>query len=186
MLFPTCWKSPCPWSGRKQSSWTKTQEREKKQLRGWGGDPRRVRMEWGNGAPGGVVNSTWSSPGGVVSSTWSSPGAFSSTWSSPGAVLSSTGSHLDGGFWRVQRLCFLRNNENVTTKSADLYSDYQLSKKPPRASKSLCRCQTSMSGCTNPTEGWPKRAGGEMWTSHWPWQLDGQHQRHPLGHNCSV
>ena len=116
-------------------------------------ESRAVRMEWGNGAHGGVVNSTWSSPGGVVSSTWSSPGAFSSTWSSPGAVLSSTGSHLDGGFWRVQRLCFLRNNENVTTKSADLYSDYQLSKKPPRASKSLCRCQTSMSGCTNPTEG---------------------------------
>ena len=43
--------------------------------------------------------------------------------------------------------CFLRNNENVTAKSADLYSDY------PRAAKGVCRGQTKISGCTNPAEG---------------------------------
>ena len=42
--------------------------------------------------------------------------------------------------------CFLRNNEDVTTKSADLYSDHQLSKsiqKPlPVPDKYVWRYQT--------------------------------------------
>merc|ERR1712032_330038 len=43
---------------------------------------------------------TWRSCQLNLELTWN----HSSTWSSPGAVLSSTGSHLDGGLWRVQRL----------------------------------------------------------------------------------
>ena len=67
--------------------------------------------------------------------------------------------------------CFLRNSEDVTTKSAGLYPDHQLSKKAgevmrkydqqallflylaSQSIQSLCRYQTSMSGGTKPYRG---------------------------------